>query len=245
MKAVIMAGGKGTRLSPLTRKIPKPMVPLLNRPVMEYAIELLKAHGFTEIAVTVHHMSNAIRDYFGDGSNFGVRLYYFEEEIPLGTAGSVKYAESFVDETFLVLSGDALTDIDLTEVLSFHRSKKAMGTIVLASVEIPLEYGVVTTDADGQVVRFLEKPDWSEVFSDTVNTGIYVLEPEIFRYYDANVAFDFGRDLFPLLLMMECPLYGYLAEGYWTDIGNLPQYRQAQSDMLERKVKVPAKVLRG
>lgn len=241
MKAVIMAGGKGTRLRPLTCNIPKPMVPLLDRPVMEYAIDLLKRHGITEIAVTVQHLPEVIRRYFGDGSEFGVRLHFFEEETPLGTAGSVKNAEEFLDETFLVLSGDALTDFDLTAAAAYHKRKRATGTLVLASVDVPLEFGVVMTDEAGRVVRFLEKPGWSEVFSDTVNTGIYILEPEIFRYLGHGVEFDFSRDLFPLLLLSGRPLYGYRARGYWSDIGTLEQYRQTQFDMLDRKVDVAIK----
>lgn len=238
MKAVIMAGGKGTRLRPLTCNIPKPMVPLLDRPVMEYAIELLKKHGITEIAVTVQHLPEVIRSYFGDGSDFGVRLTYFEEDTPLGTAGSVKNAEDFLDETFLVVSGDALTDIDLRAAAEFHRKKGALGTLVLASVDVPLEFGVVMTDMSGRVVRFLEKPGWGEIFSDMVNTGIYILEPEIFRYFDAGMEFDFSRDLFPMMLMLGRPLYGYRAEGYWSDIGNLDQYRQTQFDILDGMVDV-------
>lgn len=241
MKAVIMAGGKGTRLQPLTCNIPKPMVPLLERPVMEYAIELLKRHGITEIAVTVQHLPEVIRRYFGDGSEFGVRLHYFEEEWPLGTAGSVKNAEEFLDETFIVMSGDALTDFDLTAAVAYHRRKRTLGTLVLASVDVPLEFGVVMTNEAGRVIRFLEKPGWSEVFSDTVNTGIYILEPEILRYFDRSREFDFSRDLFPLLLMLDRPLFGYRAQGYWSDIGNLAQYRQTQFDMLDRKVDVEIK----
>jgi mannose-1-phosphate guanylyltransferase / phosphomannomutase len=241
MKAVIMAGGKGTRLRPLTCNIPKPMVPLLDRPVMEYAIELLKRHGVTEIAVTVQHLPEVIRQYFGDGSDFGVRLHYFEEDTPLGTAGSVKNAEEFLDETFLVMSGDALTDFNLNAAVAYHRRKRAIGTLVLTSVEVPLEFGVVMTNEAGRVIRFLEKPGWSEVFSDTVNTGIYILEPEALRYFDKGVEFDFSRDLFPMLLMLEQPLFGYRARGYWSDIGNLAQYRQTQFDILDRKVDVDIK----
>jgi len=238
MKAVIMAGGKGTRLRPLTCNIPKPMVPLLDRPVMEYAIELLKRHGITEIAVTVQHLPEVIRQYFGDGSEFGVELHYFEEDAPLGTAGSVKNAEEFLDETFVVVSGDALTDYDLGSAIAYHRENGSVATLVLASEEVPLEFGVVMTDRAGRITRFLEKPAWGEVFSDTVNTGIYILEPEMFQYFDRGVEFDFSKDLFPLLLMMDRPLYGYKAEGYWSDIGNLSQYRQAQFDILDGKVNV-------
>ncbi|WP_409343192.1 sugar phosphate nucleotidyltransferase [Paenibacillus sp. MBLB4367] len=238
MKAVIMAGGKGTRLRPLTSNTPKPMVPLLDRPVMEYTIELLKKHGITEIAVTVQYLPEVIRQYFGDGSDFGVKLHYFEENSPLGTAGSVKNAEAFLDETFIVISGDALTDFDLSEAIAYHERNQAVATLVLTTVENPLEFGVVMTNDSGEIIRFLEKPSWGEVFSDTVNTGIYILETEIFKYFDHGKEFDFSKDLFPILMRNQRPLYGYVAEGYWSDIGNLVQYRQTQFDMLDGKVEV-------
>ncbi len=241
MKAVIMAGGKGTRLRPLTCRMPKPMVPLLDRPCMEYIIELLKRHGITEIAVTVQFLPQVIKAYFGDGSEFGVNLHYFEETAPLGTAGSVKNAEAFLDETFLVISGDALTDFDLTRAIQFHQDRAAIGTLVLTQVEVPLEYGVVMTKESGEIVRFLEKPSWSEVFSDTVNTGIYVLEPEILGFFDKDEQFDFSKDLFPMVMEKGLPLYGYIADGYWSDIGNLLQYRQTQFDMLNGEVNVHIK----
>lgn len=232
MKAVIMAGGKGTRLRPLTCHLPKPMAPLLDRPCMEYIIELLKRHGITEIAVTVQYLPQMIKNYFGDGLEFGVRLHYFDETTPLGTAGSVKNAEAFLDDTFVVISGDALTDFDLHQAIAFHRDRQALGTLVLTRVEVPIEYGVVMTAEDGRIVRFLEKPSWSEVFSDTVNTGIYVLEPAVLGFFHKNQEFDFSKNLFPMLMEQNQPLYGYIAEGYWSDIGNLAQYRQAQFDML-------------
>lgn len=242
MKAVIMAGGKGTRLRPLTSNTPKPMVPLLNKPCMEYSIELLKKYGITEIAVTVQYMPEVIKNYFGDGSDYGVHIRYFEESIPLGTAGSVKNAEEFLTETFIVISGDALTDYNLAEAIHFHEQKKAIATLVLTQVDSPLEYGVVMTDDEGRIKRFLEKPSWSEVFSDTVNTGIYIFEPEIFSYYEKGVEFDFSKDLFPLFLQEQRPLYGFVARGYWSDIGNLAMYRQTQFDMLDGLVDV---MLRG
>lgn len=205
---------------------------------MEYIIELLKRHGITEIAVTVQYLPQVIKNYFGDGSEFGVRLHYFEETSPLGTAGSVKNAEEFLDETFLVISGDALTDFDLGKAIAFHQAKQAIGTLVLTQVDVPLEYGVVMAQQDGKIIRFLEKPSWSEVFSDTVNTGIYVLEPEILEFFDKGIEFDFSKDLFPLIMSRGLPLYGYIAEGYWSDIGNLNQYRQTQFDMLDGLVNV-------
>lgn len=238
MKAVIMAGGKGTRLRPLTCNTPKPMVPLLDRPVMEYAIDLLKRHGITEIATTVQYLPEVIRQYFGDGSEFGIHMHYAEEEQPLGTAGSVKQAKSFLNETFVVLSGDALTDFDLTEAIVFHRKQRAAVTIILTRVDNPLEYGVVMTDKTGAVSRFLEKPNWGEVFSDTVNTGIYIVEPFVLDYIESGREFDFSKELFPLLMQKGERLSGYVASGYWSDIGNLEHYRKTQFDMLDGKVNV-------
>jgi mannose-1-phosphate guanylyltransferase/phosphomannomutase len=238
MKAVIMAGGKGTRLRPLTCHLPKPMVPLLGRPCMAYIIELLQRHGIQDIAITMQYKPEVIRDYFGDGKAFNVNLHYFEETSPLGTAGSVKQAHEFLDDTFIIISGDALTDFDLEQALSFHKEKKAKATLVLTRVSHPLEYGVVMTNEDGLITRFLEKPSWGEVFSDTVNTGIYILEPETLERVPLGQEFDFSQQLFPTLLEENNGLYGYISSGYWMDIGNLQQYRQTQFDMLDGKVQV-------
>ena len=182
MKAVIMAGGEGTRLRPLTSNQPKPMLPMANVPMMEHVVNLLRTHGFEDIVVTVAFMANAIRTYFGDGSEFGVRMVYATEETPLGTAGSVRNARDELDERFLVISGDVLTDIDLSEVVAFHEKRGALATLALKAVDNPLEFGIVITQEDGAVERFLEKPTWGQVFSDTINTGIFVLEPEIFDF---------------------------------------------------------------
>jgi mannose-1-phosphate guanylyltransferase/phosphomannomutase len=240
MKGVIMAGGQGTRLRPLTCNLPKPMVPLLHKPVMEYSIGLLKKYGITDIAVTVHYIPEAIKNYFGDGSQFGVNLHYFEEHTPLGTAGSIKNAEGFLDERFIVVSGDALTDFNLESGLQYHLDKKSLVTIFMKQVDSPMEYGVIMTDPNGKIIRFLEKPkSMTEVFSDTVNTGIYILEPEIFSYLKKGVPTDFSKDLFPLLMDQGRELYGYSAEGYWSDIGSLTQYRQSHCDMLDGKVGLP------
>ena len=197
VKAVIMAGGEGTRLRPLTSNAPKPMLPLANRPMMEHIVELLKRHGFDEIVVTVAYLANHIRTYFGDGSEFGVRMVYATEEQPLGTAGSVRNAMDELDERFLVISGDVLTDIDLRRVVDFHDEHKALATIGLAAVENPLEFGIVITNDDGSIDRFLEKPTWGQVFSDTINTGIFVLEPEIFDHIEADRPVDFSGEVFP------------------------------------------------
>nr|WP_276576442.1 sugar phosphate nucleotidyltransferase [Caldicoprobacter algeriensis] len=234
-----MAGGSGSRLRPLTCDLPKPMVPVMAKPVMTYSIELLKKYGIKDIGITLQYLPQVIEDYFQDGSTFGVKLHYFVEETPLGTAGSVKNAEKFLDETFVVISGDALTDINISKAINFHREKKAIATLVLKKVQVPLEYGVVIIDESGAVTRFLEKPNWSEVFSDTVNTGIYILEPEVLTYFKAGQKFDFSQDLFPLLLEKGKPMYGYITDEYWCDIGNLQTYLQAHYDMLSGKVRFP------
>ncbi len=243
MKAIIMAGGEGSRLRPLTCGRPKPMVPVLNKPIMNHIINLLTEHGFSDIGVTLQYQPQEIKDYFGSGYEYGVNLQYFVEETPLGTAGSVKNAAGFLDETFVVISGDALTDLDLSRALEFHKKQGALATLVLTRVDCPLEYGVVITGEDGKITRFLEKPGWGEVFSDTVNTGIYVLEPEVLDYFAPGQKFDFSKDLFPLLLREKKPLFGLVMSGYWCDIGNLQQYLQAHQDALAGKVgiRIPGK----
>ncbi|NLL05286.1 MAG: NTP transferase domain-containing protein [Clostridiaceae bacterium] len=238
MKAIIMAGGEGSRLRPLTCDMPKPMVPVMNVPIMEHIINLLKSHGITEIGVTLMYLPQKIKDYFGNGSHFGVNIHYFTEDTPLGTAGSVKNANDFLDETFIVISGDSLTDMDITKAVEFHRSKESKATLVLTRVDVPLEYGVVITDKKGAITGFLEKPSWSEVFSDTVNTGTYILEPEIMDYLEQGKKTDFSQDLFPLLLEKKDPMFGYIMSDYWCDIGDLQAYLQAHYDALEGKVKL-------
>ncbi|MCF8009952.1 MAG: NTP transferase domain-containing protein [Clostridiales bacterium] len=238
MKAVIMAGGEGSRLRPLTCDRPKPMVPVLNKPIMCHIVNLLKKHGMQNIGITLQYMPEVIRDYFGSGAEYGVNFKYYIEDVPLGTAGSVKNAQDFLDETFLVISGDALTDLDLSQAIKFHKEKGSMASLVLTRVNSPLEYGVVITREDGHIRRFLEKPSWGEVFSDTVNTGIYILEPEVLDYFAFGQKFDFSKDLFPLLLRDGKPLYGVVLSGYWCDIGNINQYWEAHQDILNHKVKV-------
>lgn len=236
-----MAGGEGSRLRPLTCTRPKPMVPVANRPMMEHIVELLKDYGITDIGVTLQYLPEEIQDYFGDGKDFGVKMSYFLEEKPLGTAGSIKNTENFLDETFIVISGDALTDIDLGKAIAYHKEKNSLATLVLTRVEGPLEYGVVIVNREGRVKRFLEKPSWGEVFSDTVNTGIYILEPEVLNYIPTGEMFDFSKDVFPAILAEQRALYGYIASGYWCDIGNLQQYLQAHTDVLEGRVKINIK----
>lgn len=238
MKAVVMAGGEGTRLRPLTSNQPKPMVSIVGKPCMEHILELLKQHGMEDVIVTVAFLPQAIRSYFGDGSSLGLNIGYSVEESPLGTAGSVRLAADRLDDTFLVISGDALCDVDLTKLVEFHREKRASATIGLKSVDNPLEFGIVVTDDEGRVERFLEKPSWGQVFSDTINTGIYVLEPEVLRHIPTDRPYDFSKELFPLLLEMGRPMYGFVLDGYWQDIGNLDQYRQANFDALDERVRL-------
>src|SRR5688500_14779181 len=203
MRAVVMAGGEGTRLRPLTSNQPKPMVPIVGKPCMEHILELLRHHGFEDVIVTLAFMPQAIRSYFGNGEAMGMNIEYSVEEQPLGTAGSVGLARDRLDETFLVISGDALCDIDLGALVAFHKEKGAAVTIGLKSVDNPLEFGIVVTDETGKVERFLEKPSWGQVFSDTINTGIYVLETEVLRHVPADGPFDFSKELIPLLRSEE------------------------------------------
>ncbi|MEB3827983.1 mannose-1-phosphate guanyltransferase [Phormidium sp. CCY1219] len=237
MRAVLMAGGSGTRLRPLTCDLPKPMVPILNRPIAEHIVNLLKRHGIEEIIATLHYLPDVMRDYFQDGSEFGVQMTYaVEEDQPLGTAGCVKNIAELLDDTFFVISGDSITDFDLSAAVKFHKEQGSKATLVLTRVPNPIEFGVVITDEDQRIKRFLEKPSTSEIFSDTVNTGTYILEPEVLKYLPANQESDFSKDLFPLLLEKGEPMYGYVAEGYWCDVGHLDAYREAQYDGLDRKV---------
>jgi mannose-1-phosphate guanylyltransferase/phosphomannomutase len=238
MKAVIMAGGEGTRLRPLTSSSPKPMLPIANVPMMEHIVGLLREHGIDDIVVTVAFLPNHIRNYFGNGSELGVRMVYASEETPLGTAGSVLNARDELDERFLVISGDVLTDVDLGAIIRFHDERKALATIGLVRVENPLEFGIVITREDGSIERFLEKPTWGQVFSDTINTGIFVLEPEVFDHIDEGRPVDFSSEVFPRLLDEGKPLYGAVVEGYWEDVGTLDAYVRAHKDVLDGKVAV-------
>ncbi|MBI5231532.1 MAG: NTP transferase domain-containing protein, partial [Coriobacteriales bacterium] len=238
MKAVIMAGGEGSRLRPITSLLPKPMVPIVNQPVMEHILGLVKHHGIEEVIATLAFMPQVIQDYFGGGDEWGMKISYAIEEIPLGTAGSVKNAESLLrgegdDEPFLVISGDALTDIDLTEVVRFHKEKGAAVTIALKRVDNPLEFGVIVTDSDGRIERFLEKPTWGQVFSDTINTGIYVVEPWVLDYIPNATPYDFSSELFPALMEAGHPLYGAVVEGYWCDVGSRESYVEVHRDVLD------------
>ncbi len=237
MKAVIMAGGKGTRLRPLTSNQPKPMISIANKPCMEHIVNLLQRHGLTDIVVTVEFLSEEIQGYFGDGSDWDVKMAYSVEEEPLGTAGSVKFTEDRLNERFVIVSGDALTDCDLTEVIAFHEERGSEATLVLKKVDDPSEFGIVVIEDDGRVSRFLEKPDPDEVFSYTANTGIYVLEPGVLDEIPKGDEYDFAKELFPKLLDAGRPVYGYVTDGYWEDIGNIEQYLDAQKAALDGGIK--------
>lgn len=239
MRAVVMAGGEGTRLRPITSSMPKPLLPIINKPIMEHVLSLLQRHGFDETIVTVQFLASLIRNYFGDGEDFGMTLQYATEESPLGTAGSVKNAEEALrDDTFLVISGDALTDFDLGALTAYHRKNNALVTVCLKRVPNPLEFGITIVGEDGRVERFLEKPTWGQVFSDTVNTGIYVMEPEIFDRVARGEVVDWSGDVFPALLNEGAPIYGYVAEGYWEDVGTHESYIKVQADVLSGLVDV-------
>jgi len=239
VKAVVMAGGEGSRLRPLTSRRPKPLAPVANKPVMEHIVDLLRRHGVTEIVATLHYLADEVESYFGNGSEFGVSMQYVVEDTPLGTAGAVKLAEDILgDAPFLIISGDALTDLDLTALVADHVRTGATATITLQRATNPLEFGVVITDDDGRITRFLEKPSWGEIFSDTINTGIYVLDPIVLSYMERGKSYDFSRDIFPRLLHEQRLVSGYVTSDYWTDIGNLQQYQQANYDVLDGKVRV-------
>lgn len=238
MKAFILAAGEGTRLRPLTYTIPKPMFPVCNKPVMEYTLELLKKYNINEVIINLHYRGNFIRNYFRNGNKWEMKIEYSPEKRILGTAGGVKKAINFFDDTFVVMSGDGLTGINLSKVIQFHKQKKSVATMVLKNVDSRLEYGVTLTDKQGRIKKFVEKPSWGEVFSNAVNTGIYVFEPEVFRYVAKNTFFDFGHHLWPLLLEKKERIYAYKMEEYWCDIGNLSEYRKAQRDILEKRIKV-------
>src|SRR5437762_187006 len=232
-----MAGGEGTRLRPMTANQPKPMLPVVNKPIMEHVLLLLKRHGFAETVVTVQFLASLVRNYFGDGEDVGMSLQYATEEMPLGTAGSVKNAEDELRaDPFLVISGDALTDIDLSALVRYHKENSALVTVALTRVHNPLEFGIIIVDEDGRIQRFLEKPTWGQVFSDTVNTGIYVMEPEVLAEVPAGVSVDWSGDVFPQLLKSGAPLYGWIADGYWEDVGSHESYLKAQADVLSGRV---------
>jgi mannose-1-phosphate guanylyltransferase/phosphomannomutase len=239
MQAIIMAGGFGTRLRPLTSIIPKPMVPVVNKPMMEHVVRLLAAHGINDLIVLLFYQHEFITGYFGDGSRFGVRIRYLLPEGDLGTCGSVGFArDNITDENFMVISADIVTDFNLRKFVQYHEERQALATIALTSVENPLSYGIVIYGEDGRIKRFLEKPSWGEVFSDKVNTGIYMLNRRVFDMIPRNATMDFSKDLYPKMLEQNDRLYACVLEGYWRDVGTLQEYRFCHYDILDRKIKL-------
>ncbi len=240
MNALILAGGLGTRLSPLTALLPKPMVPVLNRPLLEHTLTLLKKHGIEDITFLLYHLPETIQSHFGNGSQFGVHIDYVVANQDFGTAGAVKQASRHIDTSFLLLSGDALTDIDLSRMQDFHAGHGGIATIALSRVQNPSPFGVAITDANNRIARFVEKPAWSQIFSDTVNMGIYVLEPGILEHIESNSEVYFARDVFPDLLTADIPIFGFDDECYWRDVGDLKTYQQVQWDALAGRIALDA-----
>lgn len=232
MKAVILAGGEGTRLRPLTYLTPKPMVPVLNRPFLEHIITYLRNYRVNDVTLALSYRPEVIRNYFGDGSNLGIQLHYTVEDNPLGTAGAVKNAERYLDSTFVVLNGDVFTELDIADMLAFHRSKGAKATIALTWVDNPCAFGIVETDSDGRVKRFVEKPSPSQVTTNWINAGIYLLEPEVLKHVPTNAHYTFEKGLFPLLLELGEPVYSYPFRGYWLDMGTPEKYLRLNCDLL-------------
>ncbi|GIU00297.1 mannose-1-phosphate guanyltransferase [Sulfurovum sp. TSL6] len=238
MKAVVMAGGFGTRIQPLTNSRPKPMLPIMNKPMMEHTMMTLKDLGITEFIVLLYFKPEIIQEHFGDGSDFGIKITYVVPDDDYGTAGAVKLAQEHIgDDNFIIISGDLVTDFDFQKIFDYHEEKKSKLTITLTSVDNPLEFGVVIADEEGKIEKFLEKPSWGEVFSDTINTGIYIIEPEILEYIPKNKNYDFGKDLFPKLMRNGIDLMAGYSEGYWRDVGNPESYRDVYDDILTGKVK--------
>ncbi|MGE5673981.1 MAG: sugar phosphate nucleotidyltransferase [Mycobacterium leprae] len=236
MKAVILAGGEGTRLRPLTADRPKPLVPVGNRPLLAYTLDLLAEQRFQEVFLTLGYRAAQVRGEFGHEYR-GLRLQYMVEPSPMGTAGSVAALKGQLDETFLVIAGDLLTDADLGQLLGAHRAHRALATIGTVRVENPLAYGILLTGRDGRVRRFREKPRCDEIFSDQVNSGVYILEPAVLTGVPENRCYDFSLHLFPAMLQMEAPLYAAPLEGFWCDIGQPATYLQANLDLLDRRLR--------
>jgi mannose-1-phosphate guanylyltransferase/mannose-1-phosphate guanylyltransferase/phosphomannomutase len=239
MKAMLLAAGLGTRLRPLTYELPKPMVPVLGRPVMEHILRLLARHGFDDVVANLHYFPDLIRDRFGDGSEYGLRLVYSYEPELMGTAGGVRNVrDHFGGETFLIISGDALTDIDLTALWRAHKEKGGIATLALKRVDDPSQLGVVIVDEHGRIQGFQEKPDPAEALSNLGNCGIYVFEPEIFDFFPEPEFVDWAMDVFPKLLEQDVGFYGHEFPEYWNDVGSLEEYRQGNFDALEGRVHV-------
>ncbi len=235
-KAVILVGGEATRLRPLTCNTPKIMVPVLNRPFFEHLVGYLKVHNIIDIVLAVGKSPEQIQDYFGDGSKLGVKITYSIEDFPMGTAGAVKNAERFLDDSFIVFNGDVFTDIDLSVMMQLHHKNKATASLALTPVDNPTIYGVVETDSQGRVKRFTEKPSRDKVTTNMINAGIYILEPDILNYITPNAFSMFEHDVFPPLLEKGQAIYGYPFQDYWIDIGTPDKYLRLQHDLLRRYV---------
>jgi len=235
MKAVILVGGQATRLLPLTCNTPKAMIPVLNIPFLEHVIRHLSKHQIKDIILAQGYLAQPIEDYLDDGSQLGVKLNYVVEDTPLGTAGAVKNAERYLDETFLMLNGDIFTDLDITAMIDFHQERKAKATIALTPVDDPTSYGLVETNAEGRTTRFLEKPKRSQVTTNTINAGTYTLEPEILTQIPPQTKVSIEREVFPLLLEQGKPVYAYPSSAYWIDMGTPEQYLQLHRDLLSGK----------
>lgn len=238
MKAIIIAGGLGTRLRPLTYNRPKPVMPVANKPFVLHQMELLKKYGIKEIILNLHYLSDSIKLIFGDGTDFGIKIDYSIEKTPLGTAGAVKNAEEyFLNEDLLVVfNGDVLTDINISEIINFHKKNNALATITLTRVEDPTPYGLVLTDASGRVLKFLEKPSWEHVSDNTINAGTYILDPKIFKDVPKNSIVSFERDLYPRLLAEGKRIFGFISDSYWVDIGSPQKYLKAHRDIMTEEV---------
>lgn len=239
MKAVILAGGEGTRLRPLTLQVPKPVVPIANIPFLGYQLDLLRRHGISEAILSLGYRPDKIEAELGNGSRFGIRLRYVVEQSPLGTGGAFKNAEPFLDGPAIVFNGDILCDFDLTEILRSHRRRSATATLTLTRVDNPSAYGLVETGQDGRVARFLEKPGRDQVTCDTINAGLYVLEPAVLKTIPAGVNTSFEREVFPGLLAGGLPVFAHISPGYWIDIGTPQKYLQAHRDILEGRFAPP------
>jgi mannose-1-phosphate guanylyltransferase/phosphomannomutase len=237
MKAFVLAAGAGTRLKPLTIDMPKPMIPILGKPALYHTFANLKKHGFDSAYVNLYHCPDVITNFFKNDDS-GLKLEFSHEKTLLGTAGAIKKMEDFFNDTFVVMSGDGLTDINLKKAVEFHKKKKSLATIVLKKVDLRFEYGVTVINKNGEVQSFVEKPLWSDIFDNRVNTGIYIFEPEIFKFIPKNKFFDFSTDLFPLLMKNKKKIYGYVMNEYWTDIGNTSEYKKGVFDALDGKIKI-------
>lgn len=232
MKAVILVGGEGTRLRPLTYTTVKAMVPVLNKPFIEYIIRYLSNHNIKEIILALGYKPDCITDYFGDASRLGTNLVYSVETEPLGTAGAIKYAEQYIDDTFFIMNGDIFTDLNLTDMLQFHRDKGAKVTIALTPVDDPTRFGVVETDSNQRVTRFIEKPKREQVTSNMINAGVYIVERQVLKRIPKGKRFMFERDVFPVLLVEGEPVFSYATDAYWIDAGTPEQYLQLNSDLM-------------